>query len=276
MLGKMIKHEFKATSRLLLPLNLLTVALAPILALLFRLSRGFGENNLVGGIMAGISMTGFFLLLAAVCVGSALFIVIRFYRTVATSEAYLTFCLPVKSNHILISKFLVGVVWEILSVAVVIGSAYLMLVIQGSNILNEAFDVFSKITPLIVAEYGSLAFFFIHIGLIILASIVAGTLSFFLAICLGQMFNEHRVLASIGMYVALYTVSQIISAIAVVPFVAKGSAEIVIGSASAFHVEPDSIPAFGLLTTLGVIQIVFGVVYFIVCSYILKKKTNVR
>ena len=200
----------------------------------------------------------------------------RTYKTVATSEAYLTFCLPVKPTEILTSKLIVGVIWELLSVGVMLVSIYVMLTIQGSDIPQKAFDVLGKVAPILATEYGSVAFFFIHMGLLILIASIAGTLAFFLSICLGQLFNEHRVIMSIAMYVGVYTVSQILSVIVFMPFLLSDPKAMIVGKVSAASIDFAGIPTLGFFLSVGALQLALGAVYFIVCRIILKKKMNVR
>ncbi len=276
MLGKLIKHEFKATYRLYVPLFLAVIVLTPILGVLFRISSSIGGGSIVGKIITGFSTIGFVVMLGALCIVGCAFVIVRFYKTVATSEAYLTFCLPAKSNHILLSKLIVGVMWQVLSIALLLGALYVTFIIEGSHIPDEVSQVISNIMPLITAEYGSFALFLVQFGLILLVTTVASTLSFFLAICLGQLFNEHRVIASVGMYAAVYIVSQIISTVAFIPTLVKGPETIMVGSASAFQIEEGAIPSVGFMITLVVLQLVFAVMWFIGCSIIMKKKTNVR
>ena len=276
MLGKMIKHEFKATSRLFVPVFLGVAVFTPLLALLIRISSSIGEGSALGKILTGFSGIGFVLMLAGLCISACLFIVIRFYKTVATSEAYLTFCLPARSSHILLSKLIVGVIWQMLAVALLIGALCLTWMIQGGTIPKELDTIVSSIHPLIMAEYGSMFMFFVNIGTIILVSVTSGTLSFFLAICLGQMFNEHRVVASIGMYAAIYTVGQIVSLILFIPVIANGPTSIVVGNASMINVEADSIPKVSFLLAVTGVQLLLAIGYYIGCSVIMKKKTNVR
>ncbi len=276
MLGKMIKHEFKATSRLFLPLYAVVIVLTPILALLYRLAAHIGRNSPVGSFITGTSVAGYVIMLIGLCIASVLFIVIRFYRTVVTSDAYLTFCLPVKPGQILFSKLLTGVVWEITSVCIVILSILLTLVIEGSSIPGELRLMLAEISPIIGATYGSVALFFVHIALLILVSAIAGTLAFFLAICLGQLFNQRRVIASIGMYVAVYMACQMVSMAVMMPFMLGTAQTMVIGNVSGVDINISEIPTFGILTTVLVLQICFAVVYFIISSWILKKKINLR
>ena len=276
MLGKMIKHEFKATGRLYLPLFLITLVLTPVLGLLFKFSGGIGESSFFGTIVSGMSMTGYVLMLVALCIASFIYVIVRFYKTVATSEAYLTFCLPVKPTDILTSKLIVGVIWELLSVGVMLVSIYVMLTIQGSDIPQKAFDVLGKIAPILATEYGSVAFFFIHMGLLILIASIAGTLAFFLSICLGQLFNEHRVIMSIAMYVGVYTVSQILSVVVFMPFLLSDPKAMIVGKVSAANIDFAGIPTLGFFLSVGALQLALGAVYFIVCRIILKKKMTVR
>lgn len=276
MLGKMIKHEFKATARLYVPLYLAVIVLTPLLSLLLRFSLSIGENSLAGKIFSGVSAIGFALMLGALCISAFVFIIVRFYKTVATSEAYLTFCLPVKPSQILLSKALIGVMWQVLSVVLLIGSILELLLIQGSQLPHKISEVFSQISPLITAEYGSLFPFFLHFGFILIVTAASSTLIMFLAICLGQLFNEHRVIASVGMYAIVYTVTQIISMLAFLPYMIEGESSFMVAQASAVNLEVDSIPTFGFMMVLTVTQLIFAIASYIGCSIILKKKTNVR
>ena len=126
------------------------------------------------------------------------------------------------------------------------------------------------------AEYGSVAFFMIHLGLLILIASIAGTLAFFLSICLGQLFNEHRVIMSIAMYIGIYTVSQILSSVVFLPFLLQGPKTMVVGAVSVTNVDFEGIPTLGFFLSVGALQLALAAVYYIVCDVILKKKTNVR
>ena len=280
MLGKMIKHEFKATGRLYLPLYALVLVLTPLLALLFKAASSIGDNSMVGGLLAGISMFGYVILMIALCIGTFLFLVMRFYRTVATSEAYLTFCLPVSRNHILGSKVLVGVIWQVISYVVAILSVYGMLIIQGAIRPGDILDKIRKYMPLISQKIGvdSVFVLLLYIGLIVLITTISGLLSFYLAICLGQLFNEHRVIASIGMYVAIYTVTQIITMVIFMPMILEEYKPAIVGQVKVVDAETAiaQMPSVKVFVTMGIIQLCLAVVYYIASSIILKKKTNVR
>ena len=276
MLGKMIKHEFKATGRLILPLFLLVIVMTPVLALLNKLASHIGRKSLAGGLLSGISMVSFVAMMIGACVAVFIYIMVRFYKTIATSEAYMTFCLPVNSHHVMLSKLIVATVWQVLTVAIAIGSLYIMFIING---IIEPGTVFSHMERMLTSsgiEYGSLIGFLFKIGAMIFISMITSILSWYLAVCLGQIFQEKRVLMSIVMYVGIYMVMQIIYMCVLLPYILSHSSEFAMGEAKAINMQMNAEFPSGLLVAVGIINIVLAVVFYVVGTQILKKKTNVR
>ena len=276
MLGKMIKHEFKATGRLILPVLLIVIVMTPVLALLNKLASHIGRKSLAGGLLSGISMVSFVAMMIGACVAVFIYIMVRFYKTIATSEAYMTFCLPVNSHHVMLSKLIVATVWQVLTVAIAIGSMYIMFIING---IIEPGTVFSHMERMLTSsgiEYGSLFGFLFKIGAMIFISMITSILSWYLAVCLGQIFQEKRVLMSIVMYVGIYMVMQIIYMCILLPFILSHSSEFAMGEAKAINMQMNAEFPSGLLLAVGIINIVLAVVFYVVGTQILKKKTNVR
>ncbi|MBQ7199998.1 MAG: hypothetical protein IJS24_01340 [Eubacterium sp.] len=276
MLGKMIKHEFKATGRLILPLFLLVIVMTPVLALLNKLASHIGRKSLAGGLLSGISMVSFVAMMIGACVAVFIYIMVRFYKTIATSEAYMTFCLPVNSHHVMLSKLIVATIWQVLTVAIAIGSLYIMFIING---IIEPGTVFSHMERMLTSsgiEYGSLFGFLFKIGAMIFISMITSILSWYLAVCLGQIFQEKRVLMSIVMYVGIYMVMQIIYMCVLLPYILSHSSEFTMGEAKAINMQMNAEFPSGLLLAVGIINIVLAVVFYVVGTQILKKKTNVR
>ena len=276
MLGKMIKHEFKATGRLILPLFLLVIVMTPVLALLNKLASHIGRKSLAGGLLSGISMVSFVAMMIGACVAVFIYIMVRFYKTIATSEAYMTFCLPVNSHHVMLSKLIVATVWQVLTVAVAIGSLYIMFIINGIIEPGTVFNHMERMLTSSGIEYGSLFGFLFKIGAMIFISMITSILSWYLAVCLGQIFQEKRVLMSIVMYVGIYMVMQIIYMCVLLPYILSHSSEFAIGEAKAINMQMNAEFPSGLLVAVGIINIVLAVVFYVVGTQILKKKTNVR
>jgi hypothetical protein len=275
MLGKMIKHEFRATGRLYIPLFIMVAVLTPILSLLFKLASGIGKKTVVGGILSGISVGGFVLMIVAFSVASFIYIMVRFYKTVATSEAYLTFCLPVNQHHVVLSKLIVGTVWELLTIALSVTSVYVMLIINNILKPGTVTGVLKQIVTFVDGSSESLFVYLLKFGIIMFISMISSTLSWYLAICLGQLFNEHRVIMSIAMYIGIYMAVQILSMVIIVPIL-LGSSDFVVGQVSAFKMSNSPKLPAGFFALIGGLNAALGVVYYIASTQILKKKTNVR
>ena len=113
MLGKLIKHEFRATGRILLPVYL-------VMLLTAALVRGFQvlTEQTAGEFMRALAVLSVLLFSAAVFGGSILAFVLmiyRFYKNLMTDEGYLMFTLPVSRSQLIWSKLIVSMAWGILS-----------------------------------------------------------------------------------------------------------------------------------------------------------------
>ena len=109
MLGKLLKQDFRATARIMLPLYVAV----PVLGLFTNLITRLCENQngfLIRAISALVSFV-FSLSLIAAVVTTIVLMVLRFYRNLMTDEGYLMFTLPVSTTELIFSKLIVSVVW---------------------------------------------------------------------------------------------------------------------------------------------------------------------
>ncbi len=102
MLGKLLKQDFRATARIMLPLY----AAVPVLGLFTNLITRLCENQngfLIRAIGALMSFV-FSLSLIAAVVTTVVLMILRFYRNLMTDEGYLMFTLPVSTTELIFSK----------------------------------------------------------------------------------------------------------------------------------------------------------------------------
>ena len=272
MLGKMIKHEFRATARLYVPIFIIIIALTPTLGILFRLSRRGFENNPFSIAFGVSSVASYALVLYVAYVAAFLVIAIRFYRTTATSEAYLTFCLPVNPHQVIISKLIVGFVWQLCTAIIVVGSIYVMIIMQGVIQPGEMTKwIAENLFNMDGTDYIILIKFFVHLAGIYVVGLISSNLQYFLAITIGQLFNGHRVIASIGIYIGIYTAIQFITMTIMMPIV-------FFSDNIAMHYDLDQVLDAPLwifdITTIE--SLVLAVVFYIFTALIMKKRLNVR
>lgn len=274
MLGKLFKHEFIATRRMYLPLYLLLLVLTPVFSLLFRLGIK-GATTPVNTILSTLGIAGFVLTMLALMVASCIFIVMHFYRTTATSEAFLTFTLPAKPHQILIAKLVTASIWQILSTVMAFVAIFSLLLISGTLNLHDIASARENMIQLIsisgIPGSSTALFVFLMLAIFVIGT-PCGILLYYFAIMLGQLFNDHRVIASIAMYGAITFVIQFVSMFLSFPI--TSSMEETIDSTNAAIAFVQTMNTTLLLSLI--LCIIMGIISFIGTIFIMKKKLNVR
>ena len=118
MLGRLIKHEFRATGRRMLP----ALGVLALLGLLANLSirvleSGFGGTLL--RILMVLFIAAFFIGMTVAWVMTLVLMISRFYRNLLKDEGYLMFTLPTSSHALIWSKLIVSTVWFLATVLLI-------------------------------------------------------------------------------------------------------------------------------------------------------------
>lgn len=262
MLGKLLKYEVKSTARLFVPLYLAVLIVAVINKLMKTVSvlENVGSLN-INTITSFIATVTYFILMAGIMVVTLVVVVQRFYKNLLGDEGYLMLTLPVQHWKNIASKLLVSLLWYVLSIIVAISS---ICIYANFNMLKYIPDMFKFInTYLGYAAY-------LEFPILLLLILAYSVIQIYAAIALGHLFNKHKFLASLGMYVALYTVGQILSSILVVFFVNT------IFKPLAQNMIPGQ---YYLNLFLGFIIILIAMltaVYFFLTNFILKTRLNLE
>ena len=206
MLRKLIKHEFLAMARYFIPMYIMLIVFSPLVGLMIRLANQVKDNdeNIAYIISTVIfSIIGYSMLLLCAYLATYILIGIRFYKTVATSEGYLTFTLPAKIEEIVAAKMIASFVWIMSSVIVVAISLTCLVSIASSSIPSEYIkEVTEQINSVTLGLFeGDKAFLFILTEIVgyVFAGISAMAIVF-TAIALGQMFDNNRIILSIAIF----------------------------------------------------------------------------
>lgn len=261
MLSKLLKHEFKATARLLLPLYLVLI----VLTLVDRVSLSL---NLKGplGVIPGFSTLAYVTSILAIAVVSYVIIFIRFYKNLLTDEGYLMFTLPVTPKDLINAKLLVSFVWNIISFLLIIAS--LFGVFLTKNRFHMFIDGFEKIITELQKELGTgnITLFIIEFILLMILGLINNILIIYVSIAIGQLFNGHKILGSFAAYIGISTVIQIIGSAAfmIIGIIFNSSFE------EASAITRIIIPISIILTLAG------NVLYYIGTNIIFKKKLNLE
>lgn len=266
MLGKYIKHEFKETGKLMIPLNLVIIVFT-LFGALFLGSRLF--ENPTMALMAIICLMLYIFSLIAIFIVAYVYFTVRFYKSMYASQGYLTHTLPLSTGSVLNTKVLVSLFWILvtvlftfLSVAALIFTAF----------RQEWGKMFVDIDVSLVQD--SLIGFLIPYFFLLLVGCLEQILMIYASLSIGQLFRQYRILASVGMFFAFYAVIQILGTVTM--FITN------FFSVNTLFLTPQSgentfFSFYRHIFSISAIEsILLCVIFYIVCYWLTNKKLNLE
>ena len=188
---------------------------------------------------------------------STIFLIIkRFKGSVYDRQGYLTLTLPVSEHHIITAKLIGAFIWSLISTAVLLLCIYIIL-------LSTNFDeVQLSILLSFVGEH------FTGFGLTVL-SFLLSTISFilciYLAISIGQLFNEYRTALAVAAYIGIRIV------IGIIEIFFNTSANFYVNSLAGFNDN------FYMGASVGIVEeLIFIAIFYLGTYYILRNKVNLQ
>ncbi len=207
MLGKLLKYEFKATSRTFLPIYgaLILVALGNRLFRMGNINLGFGLTTAI--------LVGLFVALGVL---TLMVTIQRFNKNLLGDEGYLMFTLPVEPNQLIFSKLITTVIWGILSG--IVGVMTFVILMGDYQVFRELINawpqLWNELMNGIQTEFnGQVALVLVAIPVTGILSYVEGILMIYLALATGQLpiFSKYRGIISFVAFFALNSVLQLIT-----------------------------------------------------------------
>ena len=268
MLGKLLKYELKATSRVFIPLYIAIL----VVSIVNGLSLNLEILNIQG--LATIVLMCLFISLFVITI---VVTIQRFNKNLLKDEGYLMFTLPVSSKHLVLSKYLTSLIWTFLSFIVALLSFTIIFMIPTykyfdfSYFINEFNLLFSNMLNLNILGQ------FIKIILLMIISYTIFIFNVYLALSVGQLpiFNRFRNVSSfIGFLVINLLISYAQNIVSL--FVNDASVNIeAIDNINYAISSVTSIVSKGLNIAI-VINLIIILVLFFATTYILDKKLNLE
>ena len=264
MLGKLLKYELTAPSRVFIPLYIAIL----VVSIVNGLSLNLEILNIQG--LATIVLMCLFISLFVITI---VVTIQRFNKNLLKDEGYLMFTLPVSSKHLILSKYLTSLIWTFLSFVVAFLSFTIIFMIPTykyfdfSYFINEFNLLFSNMLNLNILGQ------FIKIILLMIISYTIFIFNVYLALSVGQLpiFNRFRNVSSfIGFLVINLLISYVQNIVdnAFVNIEAIDNINYAINSVT-------SIVSKGLNIAI-VINLIIILVLFFATTYILDKKLNLE
>ena len=265
MLRKLLKHEFRATGRVMGPLFglLLIAAIAARFSVGVLLESSARFLNLLGGLFT----TAFVIAIVGVCVMSLVLMINRFRTNLLGDEGYIMFTLPASVHQQIWSKLIVSAVWFIATGLAVVAAGFILVAQQGFwlEIRRGFAEIFRHLTA--YYAFNGTAFLFELLALIFVGCCVL-CLEFYAAMAIGHSFAAHKVLYSVLSFLGLQFVMQLLSG------------GILVGTN--YDILVVALPSDGVLAmhsvmlTMIVSTAVFGAVYYVITTMFLKKRLNLE
>lgn len=265
MLSKLLKYEIKATARIFLPLYIVLLAYSAIHILISALSPNKWEFP------KAISLVIYIMILVGIFVVTIVVMIQRFYKNLLTDEGYLMFTLPTKPWKHITSKLAVSMLWMVISGIVAIMSIFIVAYseIVKSGFIQYLYDFVGKFFE----YYGMTSILLIlEALLLIVISLAQNVLIIYASIAVGHLSNRYRVLTSLGAFIAINTVSQII--LTIVSFIGSRF-PIPEFAAKGLMIAADPLVQFAVWFLI-IITGLLSAGYFVLANYILSRHLNLE
>lgn len=277
MLSKSIKHEFRATARVMLPVFIALLSLS----LVTHLTTRFFLNNDTHWVLSalGVCMVVlFFLGIAAVAFSVFALTIVRFYRSFLSEQGYLTLSLPVSTHTHIFSRLLVAVVWYTLSaLAIVAAISVLALGVDGvSSILGAIGDILRGLWQAWASLTGGQRVMALLLGFEMLASVVASCaascLLLYAAMAVGHSFNRYKKALSVLFAFLFYHAVQILMFLGVFGLT-MGNINIELNLDTPTAVLGAGNISFAVII---VVELAIAAVFYFITHHFLTKKLNLE
>lgn len=191
---------------------------------------------------------------------STLFLIIkRFKGSVYDRQGYLTLTLPVSEHHIITTKLIGAFIWSLISTAVLALSAVIIVTITASEWITLSYVITFVETHLPQIFLTGISF---------LLNTISSILCIYLAISIGQLFNEYRTALAVAAYIGIQIVIGFI-----------GFIELFFNLSSNFYVN--SLVGLNDHFYMGagisiVEELIFIAIFYLGTYYILRNKVNLQ
>ena len=209
MLGTLLKYEFKAIGRLLLPLYGAWLIAAVMLGLATAgETAGAGGGSVLFIVISGI-LYGAFAMVAVIL--TCILLIQRFYKNLLGNEGYLMFALPVTTGQHIVNKTLSAAVWGTAGLIVAAISGILIAGFsQGFGTVYNNFHFMFGDIELMLEREPSMPLVVIELLAAVFVIFAETATKVYAAIAVGHQWSNHRVLGAIAAYIGFGIIESVL------------------------------------------------------------------
>lgn len=254
MFWNLVRYEFKNVNKWYLALYGAVIFLSVLIGIQTQSLIKLPEKNL--SVILVLLATVFGGLMLTLAISTIFLIIKRFKGSVYDRQGYLTLTLPVSEHHIITAKLIGAFIWSIVSTAVLALSAFIVLTLTAPDWFAT-----SDLIPFIETHLPQLSL----MGVSFLLNTISGILCIYLAISIGQLFNEYRTALSIVAYIGIQIV--------------VGFIELFFNLSSNFYVNSlvGLNDHFYMGASISIVEeLIFIAIFYLGTYYILRNKVNLQ
>ncbi|MCM1267348.1 MAG: hypothetical protein NC302_05540 [Bacteroidales bacterium] len=213
MLGKLMKYEWKATWKLLLSANGLTLVMTALAWGMIKLMESenfYSEFSMLDFIAVMVLLT-YVLSMFAVYVGTVIYLIHRFYTSAYSDQGYLLHTLPVDTHQIIVAKLFVSAAWLLIDIAFMYLSVVFLVASTGDVFRSMMRGMESTIEYLGAEKITAFTVLMTLIAFVF--ALFAKVLKVGACISLGQLSANHKLMASFGWYVLTYVAENLLQGV---------------------------------------------------------------
>ena len=255
MFWNLVRYEFKNVNKWYLALYAAVLALSAFIGIQTQGFKNLPYQESQATMLFFLS-TVFGGLMVTLVISTIFLIIKRFKGSVYDRQGYLTLTLPVSEHYIITAKLVGAFIWSILSSAVLVLSAFLIVTITVPEWMSH-YDLIS----LLGTYLPQLSL----VGLSLLLNTISSILCIYLAISIGQLFNEYRTALAVAAYIGIKIVI--------------GFIEVFFNTSANFYVN--SLAGFNDNFYMGAStdifkELIFIAIFYLGTYYILRNKVNLQ
>lgn len=278
MLGKLMKHELRYTSRVCLPALAIMLGVAVIGRLFTAVIAGVVSYDMQI-VLESMSIIGNVFLMAGAAWVILILLAVRFYRNLTRDEGYLMFTLPVKPSQLILSKLFTSYIWYfaagvmlMISLAVSLIGTALLAEITSEAVMMDMEIIGDVISEQISQYTGKLVPFAILLVLSIMLSPFMSILMLYASIATGQLvFPKNRLLGAVLSYFGFNFLMQTVTSLFSVPFTISMNSMMMSDDLGYILTNYNLMLVISLL-----ISLMFTVTFFLITNYIFTKRLNLE
>ena len=274
MLRKLLKHEFRATGRIMLPLFLIVLGTAVGANLSVRVMMD--TSNKILNILGGLLVVAFVVAIFGVCIMSMVVMVQRFYKNLLQDEGYVMMTLPVSVHQHIWSKLIVSAVWFALTL-IVVGLACLI-VAADVKVIHQIAEGFGEVMGELYRHFT--AYYAINgtalaVEFLVLCFVgcCAMCLQFYASLAIGHSFSSHKMAWSVLWFFIILFAVQFLGGSGIVLLDETWLHHLLLGwtdnisGMAAMHLS---------MACLILGEVLYGALFYFLTTYFLKRRLDLE